>query len=85
MIEKPKKDPRKETIEETRRRLVEAECERDGVPLPEEIAERAAAVRRGWTNDQGVLLPGMAGLQGEGTGTERHNTPGIRVVKDAHD
>jgi len=44
-----------ETIEQLRRRLAIQEAGMVGAPTPDEIAERKAAIRRGWCDENGVL------------------------------
>lgn len=38
-----------------RRRLELEEIRRDKLPAPDEIAERTEEIRRGWTDEKGVL------------------------------
>lgn len=43
------------TAAEVRARIQERLARAEGAPTPAEIAERAAAVRRGWTDSRGIL------------------------------
>lgn len=74
-------DPKSETLEEMRERIDREERERDGDPSPEEIAERAAAIRAAYTNEKGVLIvPACCDNQADGR-RQREYRPGIRTVK----
>jgi len=69
-----------ETIEQTRARLAIEEARREGLPTPEEISERAAAIRGGWVDENGVL---KVSPNNEG-GTGQYQ-PGIREVSEQTD
>ena len=74
----------KETAEQLRKRIDREVASRttiDGVtyPTPEEIAERAAAIRAAYTNEKGVLK--VPPCNEGGRERQKKYQPGIRVVK----
>ena len=52
-----------ESIEELLVWLEREEAVRCGAPTPEEIAERAAEIRRGWCDENGVLKPNQGAIE----------------------
>ena len=71
-------DPCSETLEEMRKRLAREEAIREKCPTPEEIAERARAIRAARVDENGVSVISPCN-KGDGR-KQREYRPGIRVV-----